>query len=67
MLKGYKTIVFNVIMTVTMIAKTWGIDLGIDVTEAGAQIDAVEKALMVIWGVGNMWLRAVTDSPIFKK
>lgn len=65
MLKGYKTIIFNVIMTGIMIANSTGaFEVPADLDVAGA-IDTVEAALVIVWGIGNFLLRVVTDTPIF--
>lgn len=67
-LKGYRTILFNAIMTVLMFIQLWnpGAELptGPEVTEGLIQ---VETALAFIWGLGNIILRAITNTPIFKK
>ena len=70
-MKGYRTVVFNAIMTVTaMVAVLAG---GGDASPApspeaiNAGLDYVEAAFAFIWGVGNMWLRGVSNTPIFSK
>lgn len=66
MLKGYKTIIFNVIMTLIMLANATGIvAIPGDIDVAGG-IDDVEAALVVLWGIGNFILRVVTDTPVFE-
>ena len=68
MLKGYRTIIFNVIMTVFMLINVWSPDTelpsGEDVKGA---LDNLDLALAFFWGLGNIILRAITDTPIFKK
>lgn len=66
-LKGYKTIVFNAIMTVVMVLRLFAPDAELpdEVAVTGA-VDALDAALTTMWGVGNLILRAVTDSPVFK-
>ena len=68
MLKGYKTIAFNVIMSlVTVIALfNQGAELPDAETVRGG-LDAVDTAIAAVWGIGNIILRAVTDTPVFKK
>jgi hypothetical protein len=67
-LKGFKTIAFNVLMGATMLIRFFNPETQVpDVEEVTAAVDAVGASLTAIWGFGNMWLRAITDSPIFKK
>lgn len=68
MLKGYKTVIFNVIMTAILIANTTGL-VTIDAVEldVAGTLDAVETALIAVWGFGNLLLRAVTNTSIFDK
>ena len=68
MLKGYRTIIFNVIMTAFMLINVWSpsteLPSGEDVKGA---LDNLDLALAFFWGLGNIILRAITDTPIFKK
>jgi len=67
-LKGFKTIAFNLIMTLTMVYQMWQPDVELpDAEQVTGAIDSAEAAITAIWAIGNMWLRAITDSPIFKK
>lgn len=67
-IKGFKTVLFNVIMTAIMLTGMWGGDvLEIDEEDVVSTLDALEAAIVGIWGVGNIMLRAVTNSPIFNK
>ena len=57
-MKGSKTVAFNALMTLVGLV--------------GAQVDPetatrVIEAFALIWGVGNIILRAVTNTPIFKR
>jgi hypothetical protein len=67
-LKGYRTILFNVIMTVLTFVTLWNpgaeVPTGPEVTEGLIQL---ETALAFVWGLGNIILRAVTNTPIFRK
>jgi hypothetical protein len=67
-MKGYRTLVFQAIMTVGGLITIW---TGVDTTEGTNLIkdnlDLILTAGTVIWGVGSVWLRVVTDSPLFKK
>jgi len=68
MFKGYKTVAFNVLMSLVTIITMFnpGSELPDAETVQGG-INAVEAAVVAVWTVGNLILRAVTDSPIFKK
>ena len=66
MLKGFKTVLFNTIMTGAMIGRLWGADIEIDAEQLAGHLDAVAVGLAFLWGVGNLFFRYVTDSPIFK-
>ncbi len=57
-MKGWKTILFNGLMLVIGLTGA---------TVAPEQVNAVVEGFIVIWTVGNVILRAVTSSPIFKK
>ena len=64
-MKGYRTIAFNVIMTVIVALRLWLPDTelpGEEEIEKG--LDAVEAGLTFLWGIGNVVLRAITDTPI---
>ena len=67
-MKGYKTIVFNVLMVAIAIAHALNPDAVLPSGDAvqGAT-DQTVVALSALWGVGNVILRAVTNSTIFKK
>lgn len=68
MLKGYRTTIFNVVMGLTMIASMVGGELvEIEVDQINATLDAIDAALIGIWTIGNLILRAITNSPIFKR
>ena len=68
MLKGYRTIIFNVIMTLFMFINLWSpsteLPSGEDVKSA---IENLDLAIAFFWGLGNVILRAITDTAIFKK
>jgi hypothetical protein len=68
MMKGYRTVIFNAAMAVVMIIKAANPDAELpDAESVTAAVDAVELAIGLVWSIGNMLLRAITDSPIFKK
>jgi len=67
-MKGYKTVAFNVIMTALMVISLWS--PGSDLPDAGTinkLLGDLEGVITAVWGIGNVVLRAVTDTPIFKK
>lgn len=67
MLKGYRTLIFNGIMTIIMVLKMWKPETevpGVEEIEGG--IDAVEGAITFVWGLGNLILRAITNTSIGK-
>ncbi len=57
-MKGYRTIAFNTIMLVVSI-------FGISAVSP-EQITAAVTAGATIWTLGNVILRAITNSPMFK-
>lgn len=67
-MKGWKTVLFNVVMAI--VASVYALNPQAEVPTA-EQVHAGVNALEVAWGsvlvVGNLLLRAVTTSGIFKK
>ena len=67
MLKGYRTIIFNVVMTALMVLKMWKPEIEIPGgEEISAGLDMVDAAMAFIWGLGNLFFRAITDTPVGK-
>lgn len=67
-IKGYRTIVFNVLMAIaTITALLTGTKVENEVIQIQQGIDLLIQGLAIIWAAGSIWLRSVTDSPIFKK
>jgi hypothetical protein len=67
-LKGFKTLAFNAVMTIGMLITVWtGVDTSKDVTAITETSLKILEGGMVLWGIGNAWLRAITDSKIFSK
>jgi len=58
-MKGWRTVAFNLVMGVVSI-------FGITAVDAETVNTAIAGAA-AIWTVGNIVLRAVTNTPIFKK
>lgn len=59
-MKGYKTIVFNIVTLAASLLATYGLDV---TPETQADI---ATGIVSILGVGNMILRSVTTTPIGK-
>jgi hypothetical protein len=67
-LKGYRTVIFNIIMTLVMFWQVQQPDVELPTADhVNQSLDAVEAVVTVLWGIGNLFLRAWTDSPIFEK
>ena len=67
-MKGYRTIIFNAIMTLIMVMRLWKPDVEMPgELEINAGLDAIDAAITFVWGLGNLFLRTVTNTPIFKK
>ena len=67
-LKGYRTVIFNLVMTVVMVFSLWKPgESWPGASEINSFLDSFEVAFAFLWGLGNIVLRAVTDTPIFKK
>lgn len=68
-LKGYRTIVFNVIMLGFMIATQQGW-IGSEDAPTGEQVsgwlDHLDAVLTGLWAVGNIALRFATNTPVGK-
>lgn len=67
-IKGFKTLLFNAIMTIGMLTTIWtGVDTSKEVVTVNDNFDTILTSLTTLWMIGNAWLRAVTDSAIFQK
>lgn len=68
MMKGFRTVIFNIVMVIVMVIKAVYPESELpDEETVASTVDAVEVAIGMVWSTGNLILRAVTDSPIFKK
>lgn len=68
MFKGYKTIVFNLVMALIAIVKALNPDA--ETPDAGAVSTGVDQFLVglgAVWAFGSIVIRAVTHSPIFNR
>ena len=67
-LKGFKTIAFNVIMLIVMGVRVINPEAELpDEAAVEATVNTLDAGLTALWGIGNVFLRGITDSPIFKK
>ena len=69
-MKGFKTIIFNVVMTLAMGVSLWNPDAAgslPDAAQVSGLIDQAAAWVTAVWAIGNAWLRAVTSTAIFKK
>ena len=66
-IKGYRTVIFNIVMSFAVITTLLtGVNVENEVTQLQKGFDLLIESLTVLWAAGNIWLRAITDSPIFK-
>jgi len=66
-MKGYRTIIFNVIMAIAaLVTLLTGTSVVGDVTKLADGVDLILEGIIAVWAIGSVWLRMVTDSPIFK-
>lgn len=56
-MKGFRTVAFNALMTLVGL---FGAEISPELAEQAV------GAFVLLWGVGNVLLRAITNSPIFK-
>jgi len=67
-MKGYRTIAFNAVMAIVAAATIVSPDAELPTADqVQSAVNGVEAAVVGVWTVGNMILRAITSSPIFKK
>jgi hypothetical protein len=69
-LKGYRTIVFNAIMLGIMILAQQGVitpEQSPSGEAVNAFLDNLDAILATLWGVGNVALRVVTNTPVGQK
>lgn len=60
-MKGYRTIIVNILMAVASIAVIWGIEIPPE------QIDAIATGIVSVIGVVNLFLRGITTTPVGQK
>jgi hypothetical protein len=65
--KGYRTIIFNVIMALgALVTLLSGVSVQDDVTTLADGVDLILEGIVAVWAIGSVWLRMITDSPVFK-
>lgn len=65
-MKGFKTVIFNVIMAVIMVIYAFNPDAERPSAEqVSSTIDMVLTGLAAVWAIGNVILRAISTAPIF--
>lgn len=57
-MKGFRTVAFNLLMAVVTITGA---------TLSPELVEQFVEAIVGVWAAGNVLLRAVTNSPMFKK
>ena len=68
MLKGYRTIIFNLVMTALMVVKMLRPDLETPgEVEVGSGLDVLDQAMVFVWGIGNLFFRVITNTSVGKK
>lgn len=68
MFKGYKTVIFNLVMLLIAISKALNPDAETpDATAVSTGVDQFLLGLSAVWTIGALLIRAFTHSPIFKR
>lgn len=66
MIKGWRTIIFNVVMAgVVILTSVFGAD--IDQELVSENLDAIDAGLSALLVLGNLFLRAITSSRVGSK
>ena len=66
-LKGYRTIIMNVIMTISTVLMIWAgkySDESLQFIKDNSE--EILTSIAAIWGLLGTWLRIATDTPVFK-
>lgn len=69
MLKGWRTVVFNGIMLIAMIGTQsgwWTSEEAPTGESVNVFLDNLDGVLTFVWGLGNIGLRMVTNTPVGK-
>lgn len=67
MVKGYRTIIFNVLMAVIFTANQFMGDTGITEEQINIAADGLNTLIGIVTIIGNVILRTVTTTPVGKK
>ena len=66
--KGWRTFVFNVLMATAMcVTMISGTATEGDVIILKQGVEHIIEGVIAVWTIGNLWLRAITDTPIFQR
>lgn len=60
-MKGYRTIIVNVLMALASLGAFWGFEIPAE------QIEAIATGLVTLFAVVNLVLRSITTTPVGKK
>lgn len=63
-LKGWKTVLFNILMLIAFLGNQWGFETGLDEESINVFISNLDAVIGFVTVVGNILLRHVTDSPV---
>ena len=66
-MKGYKTIIFNVLMLLVFILNTFKPELGITTDDATAAAEGINQMIIIVTALGNLILRHFTNSTVAYK
>jgi len=67
-MKGYRTFAFNIIMPgVVFLQDAFGVDVSIEADGLMTYLTSLEGFVLEVWAAGNVLLRYMTDTAIFKK
>lgn len=66
-LKGKRTVIFNAVMAAVAMWNAWNPDSTISDEMAGQTFDGTLAAIGGVWAIGNIILRGVTNTSIWRK
>lgn len=67
MLKGFKTVIFNIVMAIIAIVLSFNPDLAIDQDAVASGIDSLFAGIAALWAAGAVIIRWFTTTTIFQK
>jgi len=66
-LKGYRTVIFTIVAALAMIVTLiTGTKTDGDVVVIQQGVDQILNGIVAVWTIGSLWLRYVTETPIFQ-